>query len=359
MEFQTFQVRLLKLIVGLSLLVIPLMWACEVWILKYVNPIDRLAYPILLTVCSGTLLMVQINRRRYHLAALSNVIAFVAYAVIYLQAIIYGYEPVRDSYNIAGFAQWFPLVYTVAFMFLRKQQAIVVSILIYLSILLPNLFKVLLIPIAEIPTVLQTDHAFPFLVQMVCSHPIYIAALLGISTLQESFVQVKAEADVMSIAANVDYLTEIANRRATSQILQQILTQKRKTERSVAVILLDIDRFKHINDTFGHDVGDQVLITVASRLKKYLRSNDTLGRWGGEEFLIVLVDTTALEVTQLAERLRLVIAEQSFPLVGKVTASFGIALSLPDDTLELLVKRADEALYRAKAQGRDQIVVAT
>jgi diguanylate cyclase (GGDEF)-like protein len=126
----------------------------------------------------------------------------------------------------------------------------------------------------------------------------------------------------------------------------------------MSVILLDIDHFKLINDTFGHDVGDTVLVQMSALLQEHLRASDMLGRWGGEEFLIVVnaADTAAVE--EMADRLRTMIAQHVFQQVGQLTASFGIAALLPSDTPESLVKRADQALYSAKQAGRNRVEAA-
>jgi diguanylate cyclase (GGDEF)-like protein len=136
------------------------------------------------------------------------------------------------------------------------------------------------------------------------------------------------------------------------------LEQRNGLEELVSVVLLDIDHFKTINDTFGHDIGDNVLIEVSALLKGQLRAADTLGRWGGEEFLIVANSTDAAEVNRMAERLRAALAGHEFPHAGQITASFGVATSLPHDTPESLVKRADQALYQAKQGGRNRVEAA-
>ena len=121
----------------------------------------------------------------------------------------------------------------------------------------------------------------------------------------------------------------------------------------MSLILLDIDLFKKVNDNFGHNIGDQVLIKVAHSLLKTLRNIDIVCRWGGEEF-IVLLPTAALEIaTVLAEKLRKNISEVEIELVGHVYASFGVSQVKEGDTMEEAVDRADKALYLAKNSGRN------
>ena len=159
----------------------------------------------------------------------------------------------------------------------------------------------------------------------------------------------------MSAAANIDYLTGVANRRATAEALRQALSRPHGHGQMLSVILLDIDNFKQINDTFGHAVGDRVLIELADTLRQHLRGTDMLGRWGGEEFLIIAHAIGDDQIAELAERLRIIVATHSYALVGRLTLSLGVARAQRADTPEALVKRADDALYQAKEGGRNRV----
>lgn len=120
--------------------------------------------------------------------------------------------------------------------------------------------------------------------------------------------------------------------------------------------MLDLDRFKSINDTHGHDCGDAVLIAVVERMQQRLRGCDTLARWGGEEFMVLLPETTLLQATSVAEALRAELHALALPAVGHVTASFGVADYRPAETLDAWLKRLDELVYQAKRAGRDRVV---
>jgi len=126
----------------------------------------------------------------------------------------------------------------------------------------------------------------------------------------------------------------------------------------LSMLILDIDLFKKVNDDCGHNAGDQVLVKMAAVLESNLRASDSLTRWGGEEFVVLCPDTTLYTVTVLAERLRQSIAKTIFPEVGQVTISLGVAECMKGETWEDWFKRADSALYRAKASGRNQVQVA-
>jgi diguanylate cyclase (GGDEF)-like protein len=225
--------------------------------------------------------------------------------------------------------------------------------MIYLSIVIPYGLDLVLHRAA----LWDSDRGL-LMMNLFCAHPVYIVTLSGIATLKTHIMQAGLQADALRVAASVDYLTGVANRRATTQVLESAFEQACASSIAISVVLLDIDHFKTINDTRGHAVGDTALVQVCTILQQHLRASDVLGRWGGEEFLIVASATSSFEAVQVAERLRAVIATHSFDQVGQVTASFGVATSLPQDTPEALVKRADEALYRAKQSGRNRVELA-
>ena len=123
-------------------------------------------------------------------------------------------------------------------------------------------------------------------------------------------------------------------------------------------MLLDLDHFKQINDRYGHATGDEVLQEVGRRLRASLRKSDVLGRWGGEEFLIVMRGESQQDVLQALERLREDIAFWPFETVGAVSASFGVAEGHVGDSVNSLLERADRALYQAKRLGRNRVEIA-
>jgi diguanylate cyclase (GGDEF)-like protein len=116
-----------------------------------------------------------------------------------------------------------------------------------------------------------------------------------------------------------------------------------------------VDYFKRINDNFGHGVGDEVLVRLARECGAHLRSTDLLGRWGGEEFMIVSLGQTGVQALQMAERLRAELENMVFPRVGTVTVSIGVTSYIAGEGIDAFVKRADDALYQAKASGRNRV----
>lgn len=161
--------------------------------------------------------------------------------------------------------------------------------------------------------------------------------------------------------ARTDSLTGLANRRAMQERGRVEMKRERRTQTPVSVILVDLDHFKSINDKYGHETGDTALFQVARILRDALRESDALGRWGGEEFMVVLPGTDARGAAEVAERMRKSIAAATFDgIAGGATISLGVASSelIEDHAMEwdLLIKEADQRLYRAKHEGRNRVV---
>jgi diguanylate cyclase (GGDEF)-like protein len=158
--------------------------------------------------------------------------------------------------------------------------------------------------------------------------------------------------------ATVDSLTGIANRRRFDEQLRRELERASRRERPLSVVLLDVDHFKAVNDTHGHQTGDRVLEAIALVLTAQARTGETVARFGGEEFVWLMPDTTAEEAVVATERARRAVAEMDLETVGRVTMSAGVNSNQAAASGTLLLAGADEALYEAKARGRDQVVAA-
>jgi len=155
--------------------------------------------------------------------------------------------------------------------------------------------------------------------------------------------------------AITDRLTQVYNRIQLDRVLQSEIVKSNRYKTPFSVILLDIDKFKSVNDTYGHQVGDSVLKESASLLKSSIRDSDTLGRWGGEEFLIITPNSDLESSKELAEKLRKAMEDFCFTTVGQKTGSFGVSTYKEGDNEESILKRADDALYRAKEGGRNRV----
>ena len=160
--------------------------------------------------------------------------------------------------------------------------------------------------------------------------------------------------------AVTDELTGLYNRRYFERHLSMMLEKSQEQERDMALMLIDLDYFKGVNDTYGHDTGDAVLREFALRLRRNIRGVDLACRFGGEEFVVLMPDTDFRQAQGVAERVRSAVAEKPFT-VGRsdlgITISLGVALNEHEvDTPEMVLKRADVALYRAKREGRNRVV---
>jgi diguanylate cyclase (GGDEF)-like protein len=163
---------------------------------------------------------------------------------------------------------------------------------------------------------------------------------------------------VISRLMNTDPLTDLANRRYFQEILIRSLSFAARKNSPLSLVMADLDHFKSVNDRYGHDQGDQVLIAFSRLLKEHSRTEDLPARFGGEEFLVLLPGTNLQEADVFAERIRLRLMEIRFqPGPERITASFGVTSSTRGDTPESLIKRVDTALYQAKGAGRNRVVL--
>ena len=145
--------------------------------------------------------------------------------------------------------------------------------------------------------------------------------------------------------ANIDALTGLNNRKVfNAEVAEKINIFNTSAKSRIALIIFDIDHFKKVNDTFGHNIGDSVLVSISFLLKRSIKSEDLLARWGGEEFVILLPDTDILGARKMADRLRRVIENHSFEKVKTVTCSFGVTQVQNHDTAKEMIERADGAL---------------
>jgi two-component system, cell cycle response regulator len=184
-----------------------------------------------------------------------------------------------------------------------------------------------------------------------------VGAAIHVKKLQDQLEQRNADLDRIS---RTDELTGLFNRRHLDEELGRRNAVALRHQEPVCVLLLDLDHFKHVNDTYGHPAGDLVLQAFADRIRLGLRAGDIAGRWGGEEFLVVLPRTDLGGALDVAERIRAATAASSVTVGGRdirVTVSGGCALG-PSDSVQALVELADQCLYRAKDAGRNRIVTA-
>ncbi|MBU1668982.1 GGDEF domain-containing protein [bacterium] len=177
----------------------------------------------------------------------------------------------------------------------------------------------------------------------------YILSFNNITDIEQEKTQIKK-------LAEYDPLTKIYNRVKLNSLFPEIFYKANRYGQHFSIILLDIDHFKKINDTYGHNIGDKVLVELARLINMGLRQSDTFARWGGEEFIIVSEMSTRKETVALASRLRSQVENYSFDIIKNITCSFGVSEFKDGDTQTRLLERVDTALYEAKERGRNQVV---
>lgn len=173
---------------------------------------------------------------------------------------------------------------------------------------------------------------------------------------EDRYVVIFTDISSMQSISMTDPLTGIANRLHFSMVYEHSINVALREKLPLGIIFFDIDHFKQVNDVYGHLLGDEILKNIAELVKQRLRKSDIFARWGGEEFIILLPDTSLEETFQVAEMLRSTIESETFEAAGNITCSFGITVLIENESADMLLKRVDELLYRAKEEGRNRIV---
>jgi len=172
-------------------------------------------------------------------------------------------------------------------------------------------------------------------------------------------VQLNASLQQIENLAVTDSLTDTYNRRKLDEIIAEEHGSGKHKKPPFSLIMFDVDHFKRVNDRFGHGIGDDVLKHLCGLIRGLIRQGDLLIRWGGEEFILLLPATEIQEAGPFAERVRLKVEQEKFPIVGQITISLGVAQLREGDSIDDLIKRVDNSLYQAKQQGRNRVVKCT
>ncbi|MHC0037761.1 GGDEF domain-containing protein [Pseudoneobacillus sp. C159] len=248
--------------------------------------------------------------------------------------------------NLGPVAYWAPLLYLLFSFSFKGIVAYRLSILVFFLSLLPGIYHLFISSYAN-------SYTFDTLIQFYISCFGYFSFLYFIRKIFEGSVQQDAD----KYYAVTDYLTNLPNRRRIDHLLHEEIIKAKQHQASLSVILFDVDYFKRINDLYGHDIGDEVLKQLSILIAKTLPENTYFGRWGGEEFIILALQTNKTKAMELAQAIKLALSEHPFEKVGLITCSFGITELKETDIPKDILKRADEALYLAKERGRNRIKV--
>lgn len=315
-------------------------------------PWDRWAYPFLLLALALCAALLTWSSRHADLARLIAVASFNAYPPFALFNILFLSEGPPDEYQLLTNLYWLPMAYGTAFVFLTMRTALALSAVVYAAT-----FGVILWHLERGDMLHWPAYLAPMMHNLAVAQVVYVIVLLAVSRLRADFYRNQAVMETMQQVASTDPLTGLLNRRALGDHLAAARSLVQRGAQPMSVLLIDVDHFKQINDAGGHALGDRVLVELSARLQAQLRLADRLGRWGGEEFLIMAAATPLGAASELAERIRRAACEA--PCGGRgITLSLGVAECRREDTIDSLVQRADRALYAAKASGRNRVCLA-
>lgn len=245
---------------------------------------------------------------------------------------------------------WFGSLFALLFLVFGTRRGAIASL---------SGFALLYIAVALSATwgMLAEEGASELMVFAPVGHVALIAIVWVLARNTERLAAARTKTELMELQATTDPLTGVANRRRLDDEIGRLVAQARRYDQPFSVVLLDLDGFKDVNDIHGHEVGDRVLVETVDRLQAAIREADLLGRWGGEEFLLLAASTAHQAACALAERCRRAIADSPMQHGGvTVTASLGVASLGRDDDARALLRRADLAMYTAKSDGRDRVV---
>jgi diguanylate cyclase (GGDEF)-like protein len=282
-----------------------------------------------------------------HLMFLGPVVVVFSRLVLWRLGLLPETGALGDAITMAA---WVPAIFLLAFLVFGTRRGLQVSILVYLGFVAvygPTAVAVLLGRASG--TSALVAHT------MTVSYLVLLPLTWALASRLERLVAERARADVLAEQATTDPLTGIANRRLLDDELGRMIAQAHRYGLPLSVVLMDLDHFKAVNDEHGHDTGDRVLVETVERVEASVRDADLLGRWGGEEFLLLAPHTDHEAACALAERCRAAIGGTAME-VGEITASFGVATLDAADDARTLFRRADLALYTAKQEGRDRVV---
>jgi diguanylate cyclase (GGDEF)-like protein len=304
---------------------------------KNVDPVDRVFLPLM---AAGFLLLALALKRNPDSARWGIPLAHAAIALYLLSTLSYQLLFGPNPQGLSPAAYWVPFFYFSSYLFFPTHRALRLALLYLLTLFLLALLGGL------------RSHYTPVhlnaLAQFLGSNLAYVGLLSLLMRLKDSYLEARLD-------AYTDFLTGLRNRRYLELALERELFRVARYGRPLSLIILDLDGFKAVNDTHGHEVGDRVLKALARCLEEHLRQSDRAVRLGGEEFAVLLPETGLPQALRLAERLRQAVAALEVPPVERLSASFGVAQASPTDSPLSFLRRADEALYKAKRRGKNRV----
>ena len=272
-------------------------------------------------------------------------ITFIYFFVEFVQDAVNGLY--GSGLNFSRFLIWIPILYAIAFFVFPSRKALYWS-----GVFLACVF---IVGIGystqnwERPGIGEDGMT---LIQIYLSGLIYISLFYTIAMLKDRYTETQVRSEFMTSLVNLDTLTGAHSRNRISELLSFYIADAETDKYALSIIMLDVDKLKQVNDTYGHNAGDYVLNRIVELLRPNIRETDFLGRWGGDEFLVVCPNTGADQVILLANRLAQAIENGVFVDVGNLSISVGVATYQPGDVAESLLKRADDEMYCQKKMKR-------
>jgi diguanylate cyclase (GGDEF)-like protein len=311
--------------------------------LEYYSGMNQLA--VVLNIFTLAMIYLVFSTRRNVVYVVNSRLFMVAISILFFAGFISSTQEIDNKY--------FLLLYPIASFSIRG----VIEGIIWSSTLLLAFIVTYIIVGNE---ALLISHIFFAIAFFMVSYIVYyyrFYEILNFEHISQLQKEKEAESQRLTEISNRDKLTGLYNRHHLDKVLEESVELSQHRKQIFGLLLLDVDFFKSVNDSYGHQVGDELLTTIATLLRNNVRENDVIARWGGDEFMIITPGNDHEGATALAEKLCQIIEQQIFPIIGSKTVSIGVASYRQGDDSKTLIARSDEALYRAKNGGRNRIEV--
>ncbi len=317
------------------------------------DPFERIVFPTI--ALAAAVLFVAVATHRLSLARTEVFLLVPPIVVLFGYLALWRINPTVIPDEVADIIPtmlWLGVVFPLAFLAFGTRRGLAVCVALY------GVFVLLTVPPAVTGDITGgTSGVLGSAILHLTGLYAAMIALLGVlASRYEQLAVARSQAVAYAVQASADPLTGLANRRRLDDELDRQISLAQRHRHPLSAVIVDLDHFKLVNDEHGHDTGDRVLVEAALRLAATVREGDLVGRWGGEEFLVIAPHADHRAAIELAERCRARIAGSPYPVIGPLTASFGVATLAPDDDRRTLQRRADLALYTAKSDGRDRVV---
>ncbi|WP_421847688.1 GGDEF domain-containing protein [Marinomonas sp.] len=329
-----------------KMLIVAILGFSAIWGIDFssglISPFDASAYPI----CISAFILVyilsivtKINHQSLHFFVYFIVAGYL------ISSSIWHHMDANGLFSNA--AQWLGLNYVIAYLFLEVKKAAPTTIIVFIVTIVGHY-----IAIIQYHSIADTVGV---VLNIAIAHLIYIFLLWTVIKLRVKTDQIMERADLLENHAYVDLLTRVLNRRGIEKVFNELDLDSKENNKKYAILIIDIDHFKQVNDIHGHLVGDKVLSSLAGQLSRTVHPNDVLSRWGGEEFVVLTMNRTPQQVITLAENLRAAVSNLVIDNISNITVSIGIGHSYEASSKEAVFKIADSHLYIAKQSGRNTI----